>query len=77
MRREQEQDPYGWNDPAHWRAGWLDVYVNARDPRLWVRKRRGIGWTLNFAHARARVVLALLGGAVLATAVLPQLLRRP
>lgn len=26
------------------------LYVNRNDPRLFVEKRSGLGWTLNFAH---------------------------
>ena len=34
--------------------GWNGlVYSNARDPRIWVPKIAGIGYTLNFAHRRA------------------------
>lgn len=36
--------------------GWyfLDlVYHNAADPKVWVPKRVGWGWTLNFAHGEA------------------------
>jgi uncharacterized membrane protein len=42
-----------------WRAGGL-VYRDAGDPDLWIPKRIGIGWTLNFAHPAAWWVLALL-----------------
>ncbi len=39
---------------------WGLFYVNAEDPALWVPKRLGLGWTLNFAHALSWVILALL-----------------
>jgi uncharacterized membrane protein len=42
-----------------WRAGGL-VYRDAGDPDLWIPKRIGIGWTLNFGHPAAWWVLALL-----------------
>jgi uncharacterized membrane protein len=43
--------------------GWNGlIYSNAKDPRLWVPKLSGFGATLNFAHARAWLVL----GAILA-----------
>lgn len=61
------QDPTQTSD-ATWR--WGMFYVNPEDPRLWVPKRWGGGWTFNFAHPRAKVyTLAMLGlplGAVLA-----------
>ena len=58
----QDPDPHGWHEPRHWRGGWLHIYANRDDPRLWVPKRRpGIGWTLNLLHPRARLVLGALG----------------
>jgi uncharacterized membrane protein len=32
--------------------GWLGgmIYCNRSDPAVWVEKRIGVGWTLNFAH---------------------------
>jgi len=43
---------------AHYR--WGLFYVNAEDPALWVPKRLGLGWTLNFAHGLSWFILALL-----------------
>ena len=46
-----------WQDPAHWTPP--GIYRCAADPRLIVPKRiRWAGWTLNFAHRGAWVVLA-------------------
>jgi len=44
------------------------LYVNPQDPRLWVEKPVGIGWTLNFAHPAAKWVMALLVAGVLGVA---------
>jgi uncharacterized membrane protein len=42
-------------------------YKNPRDPRLWVPKAAGMGWTINFAHRWAwPAMIALLAPAVLA-----------
>jgi uncharacterized membrane protein len=55
----------GWQAVARmprspdFRAGLF--YVNPQDPRLWVEKRVGVGWTLNFARPAAYGVMALLG----------------
>jgi uncharacterized membrane protein len=47
----------------HYRCGMF--YANPEDPRLWVPKRTGYGWTLNFARPAAYgVMLALAAGAV-------------
>jgi uncharacterized membrane protein len=39
---------------------WGLFYVNPDDPAVWVPKRLGLGWTLNFAHRRSWVMLGLL-----------------
>ena len=39
---------------------WGLFYANADDPRIWVPKRLGLGWTLNFAHGMSWFVLTLL-----------------
>ena len=59
------------NDDDHWRGGWLGLYVNRENSRLWVPKKRpGVGWTLNLGHPRARWVLVGIGVVILAAAVL-------
>jgi uncharacterized membrane protein len=42
-----------------YRLGGL-VYFNRADPSLWIEKRIGVGWTLNFANPWSWVLLALL-----------------
>ena len=34
-----------------WKA-WI-IYNNPNDPDIWVRKKTGFGWTLNFAHSQS------------------------
>jgi uncharacterized membrane protein len=46
------------NDSKYWK--WGMIYVNADDPAIWLPKRTGLGWTLNFAHKVAFVYLVLL-----------------
>lgn len=43
-------------DPRHWKM--LLFYYNPAEPRLWVTKRSGLGWTLNFARPSAWAILA-------------------
>lgn len=38
-------------DPKHWHL--LFFYFSSADPRIVVKKRIGIGWTLNFARPMA------------------------
>lgn len=45
------------DDDRYWKAG--GVYFNPDDPTILVPKRFGIGWTFNFAHPIAWVILAL------------------
>ena len=46
------------HNPNHWRLGIF--YFNRQDRRLLVRKRHGFGWTLNFAHVAAWVIIGLI-----------------
>jgi uncharacterized membrane protein len=36
------------DDDRYWKLGLF--YFNPNDPAIWVEKRFGIGWTVNFAH---------------------------
>jgi uncharacterized membrane protein len=45
-------------DARHYR--WGVIYANPDDPRLWVEKRLGVGWTLNYAHPSAWWMTLLL-----------------
>jgi len=51
-----------WRDTKSWRGGWLNIYVAPGDPRVWVPKISGMGWTLNFAHGASWWWLAGLLG---------------
>ena len=57
-----------------WR--WGVFYVNPEDSRLWVPKRFGLGWTLNFARPLAWVVMVLLCSLPLAILAIPMLKAR-
>jgi uncharacterized membrane protein len=46
------------NDNKYWK--WGIIYINADDPAIWLPKRTGLGWTLNFAHKMSFVYLVLL-----------------
>jgi len=39
---------------------WGVIYANAQDSRLWVPKRLGVGWTLNFGHLASWLILLLI-----------------
>ena len=45
-------------NPRHWRLGIF--YFNRQDRRLFVRKRFGYGWTLNFANVWAWLLIGLI-----------------
>ena len=46
------------DDDRYWSAGFL--YTNPDDPALFVPKRYGLGWTLNFGHPQAKLLLIVL-----------------
>ncbi len=39
---------------------WGIVYYNPNDPSVWVEKRFGIGWTLNFAHKESWFIIMMI-----------------
>lgn len=47
-----------WDGDEHY--VWGLFYVNAKDERIWIPKRIGIGWTLNFGRPAGWLMLALL-----------------
>src|SRR5262249_3391909 len=51
-----------WRDPKHW-SFWC--YKCSEDPRIIVRKRYGMGWTVNFGHPRGLLALVVLIALVL------------
>ncbi|WP_306589870.1 DUF5808 domain-containing protein [Geothrix sp. 21YS21S-4] len=55
---------------------WGLFYVNPDDPKVWVPKRFGIGWTLNYAHASAWWLTLLLLAPVLGLLLVQVLIRR-
>jgi uncharacterized membrane protein len=42
-----------WENPANWT---LLTYNSPRDSRIFVPKRRGFGWTLNFGHTNGKIL---------------------
>jgi uncharacterized membrane protein len=52
----------------YWKLGL--IYINRNDPALFVEKRFGIAYTLNFGHPGAWVFLALLVGVFVAIILL-------
>lgn len=63
------QNTVNRDDDRFWKAGVF--YFNRDDPAVWVQKRFGVGWTVNFARPAALVFLA----GVLAIVVLVVALR--
>jgi uncharacterized membrane protein len=59
----------------YWKLGL--IYINRNDPALFVEKRFGIAYTLNFGHPGAWVFLALLVGVFVAIILLAPSHHRP
>lgn len=49
-----ELDPQ--ND-KYWKGGM--IYNNPNDSDIWVKKRTGLGWTLNFAHSASYLIIGV------------------
>lgn len=45
------------DEDRYWKGGL--IYVNRQDPSVFVEKRFGIGWTMNFANPRGYIVIGL------------------
>ncbi|GAA2251516.1 DUF5808 domain-containing protein [Kitasatospora cystarginea] len=52
------------DDDRYWRFGGV-VYVNRQDPAIFVGKRFGIGWSLNFGNPRALLPIGVFLGFLL------------
>ncbi|WAA12236.1 DUF1648 domain-containing protein [Fervidibacillus halotolerans] len=46
------------DDDRYWKLG--QFYFNPEDPAVWVEKRFGVGWTVNFARPIAWIILILI-----------------
>ncbi len=60
------------DDDKYWIGGL--VYYNPRDPALFVEKRFGIAWGLNYGNIKAYILIALLIGAFFLLGSLTELL---
>ncbi len=54
------------DDDRFWKMG--QIYINREDPSLFVEKRFGVGWTLNFAHPLSYITLIVI---ILLSVILP------
>lgn len=54
-------------DPKHWKL--LVFYFNRAEPRLFVPKRTGLPFTINFARPSAWVIIAMILAIVIILAV--------
>ena len=56
------------NESAHWHG--VIFYHNPEDARYFLPKRTGLGWTINFAHPGAIVMLVLIIAAVVSFGIM-------
>ncbi len=57
---KKETDIVDRDDDAFWKGG--IIYVNRKDPSVFVNKRFGIGFTVNFGHPLSWIIIAALIG---------------
>lgn len=73
LRMEDEEPEDRVDDDRYWKGGFL--YFNKDDPSLFVEKRFGMGYTLNFGNPKSTVVIAALVIFILAMAALPLIIK--
>jgi uncharacterized membrane protein len=61
------------DDDRYWLGGFL--YFNKNDPSLFVEKRFGIGYTLNFGNPKSLVIICMLVVLIAALLLLPFILK--
>ncbi|MGC4378062.1 DUF5808 domain-containing protein [Fictibacillus sp. Mic-4] len=58
ISKGQENRSINREDDRHWKLGIF--YFNPDDPAVWMEKRFGIGWTLNFARPLSWLILFMI-----------------
>ena len=51
-------DDFNRQNDEFWR--WGIMYNNPNDLAIWVEKRTGLGWTLNFGHKEAWLIIFMI-----------------
>ena len=51
-------DDFNRQNDEFWK--WGILYYNPNDSSIWVDKRFGIGWTLNFAHKESWFIMMMI-----------------
>lgn len=64
---KEEKEVIDRDDDAFWKGGIL--YINRNDPSLFVPKRFGIGFTVNFGRPAAWIIVAALGIVIILSVV--------
>lgn len=69
QKSDRESREIGDRTPDEcWKLGL--IYVNRKDPALWVEKRSGLGYTLNFGHPVSVVILLAIVGIIVAVSLI-------
>ncbi|BCL83068.1 membrane protein [Ktedonobacteria bacterium brp13] len=61
------------DDDRYWLAGM--IYYNPEDPAVWVSKRFGIGYTINFGNLTAKIISVAFVVIIIAITVVPRLFK--
>ena len=56
----EEEDLYS---SVYWKVGF---YFNPKNPKIFIPKRMGIGWTMNFGRWQSYMVIGILIGLIFA-----------
>jgi uncharacterized membrane protein len=57
-REDKQSNLIDRDDDRYWKLG-NRIYINKDDPSLFVEKRFGIGWTMNFGRIESVVILVV------------------
>jgi len=61
------------DDDSHWIGGFL--YFNKNDPSIFVEKRFGMGYTLNFGNQKSLITIGVSVILIVALVALPLILK--
>lgn len=74
IKEEVDSTVIDRDDDIFWKWGML--YYNPDDPSVFIEKRFGIGWTINYGHPWGKIIMAMLIIIIVASLLMPIFLGR-